>query len=85
MADTQVMLASSRKHLQRNGKWGEHIEGLINRANKRIDILRNIKGRLDRRSLEKLYMAYVRPILENGSSVWITATQKKAKSSKAFN
>ena len=71
---TQVKEVVSHKHLgvnlQRNARWSNHIQEIISRGNKRIDILRSLQHRLDRRSLEKLYISYIRPILEYCNIVW---------------
>jgi hypothetical protein len=36
----------------------------------RILVLRMMKHKLDRKSLEKLYIGFIRPILEYGGIVW---------------
>ena len=81
MANTAINPSPSHKHLgiilQSSGKWAEHIGNLICRAKRRIDILRSLKWKLDRKSLGKLYIAYVRPILENGNSVWVNCTKQE--------
>ena len=64
--------------MQSNGKWGEHIDAMLNKANKRLDILRSLKWRLDRRSLIKLYISYIRPVLENSGSVWQNCTAQES-------
>ena len=61
--------------LQQNGKWTEHLREVITRAKKRVDILRSFTHRLSRHSLQKLYMSFIRPILEYGSTVWDNCSQ----------
>jgi hypothetical protein len=82
MANTPVLPAPEHKHLgiilQSNGKWNSQIEDLVCRASRRIDVLRSLKWRLDRKSLNKLYATYVRPILESGSCVWINCTKAES-------
>jgi hypothetical protein len=56
--------------LQHNLKWNMHIDDITSKCTRRIDILRGLKYRLDRKCLETLYTAYIRPILEYASSVW---------------
>ena len=60
--------------LQSDGKWREHIHQITRKASKRLDILRSFRHTMDRKSLEKLYISYVRPILEYSSSVWANCT-----------
>ena len=49
--------------LQQNAKWNIHITDITNKAKKKLDILRGLIYKLDRRSLEKLYLCYIRPTL----------------------
>jgi hypothetical protein len=69
-----IEIVNSHKHLgvtlQMNGRWTEHIDQTTRRANKRLDIIRSFNKSMDRRSMEKLYISYVRPILEYGGTVW---------------
>jgi hypothetical protein len=79
MSNTEVHQVPAHKHLgvtlQNNTKWSIHIDDLVCRASKRIDILRGLMWKVDRRSLNKLYMTYVRPILEIGGCVWVNCTK----------
>ena len=84
MNGTQIKDASTHTHLgitlQFNAKWNNHINATIEKNYKKIDILRSLKFKLDRKTLELLYMTFIRPSLEYGSSVWtnITKEQKNA-------
>ena len=53
-----------------NLTWTKHISDICIKAGKRVDILANLKYRLDRKTLEILYSSYIRPILEYGDVVW---------------
>ena len=57
-------------HLDSNSKWNTHIAEILAKAGRRVDILRGLKYKLDRRSLEILYTSFIRPILEYAQSVW---------------
>jgi hypothetical protein len=61
--------------LQSDLNWQAHINSICKKANKRIDILSCLKYRLDRRSLETIYISYIRPILEYGSNIWDNCTK----------
>ena len=52
-----------------DASWKSHLSTIIARASKRIDMLRALKFKLDRSSLEKMYFAYIRPIFEYASVV----------------
>ena len=50
--------------------WNKHIDDIIAKANQRLGILRSLKFKLDRLSLERIYLSLIRPILEYGDIVW---------------
>jgi hypothetical protein len=54
--------------------WNEHIIEISAKANKRLGVLRSLKHKLDRHSLEKIYLGFIRPILEYGDVIWDTPT-----------
>lgn len=64
----------SHKHLglilSNNCSWKEHIVYTIERAKVRLNLLRALKYKLKREALEKIYISFVRPLLEYSSSVW---------------
>lgn len=64
----------NHKHLgltiQNDLKWNSHIENICTTGHKRLDILSHLKYKLDRRSLEILYLSFIRPILEYACVVW---------------
>ena len=51
---------------------------MIRKATRRVDILRNLKLKLDRRSLEKLYTSFIRPLLEYRDIVWGNCTKEES-------
>ena len=53
--------------------WKNHLSTIIARASKRIYMLRALKFKLVRSSLEKMYFAYIRPIFEYASVLWDSA------------
>ena len=65
--------------LQSNSKWNNHIQIMTEKNYKKIDILRHLKYKFDRRTLELLYMTFIRPALEYGSSVWTNITKDQQK------
>ena len=50
--------------------WNKHIENLATTAGKCLDILNALKYKLDRVTLEKLYVAFIRSKLEYSNIVW---------------
>jgi hypothetical protein len=51
-------------------KLTKHIDSLIKRTSKQLNVLRKLKYRLKREYLENIYFSFIRPILENSSEVW---------------
>ena len=64
----------SHKHLGltflKTCSWDEHIVNISEKACTRVNLLKALKFRVSRKSLEKMYFAYVRPLLEYSDTVW---------------
>lgn len=73
---------SKHKHLglnlSSNAKWADHIQDIYARACKRINIMRYLKNKIDRQSLEKLYIGFIRPILEYGNIIWDNCSKEQS-------
>ena len=69
----------SHKHLglflSNDGKWHEHINYITSKAWSRIYVMRKLKFLLDRRSLETIYVSFIRPLLEYADVVWDNCTR----------
>jgi hypothetical protein len=50
--------------------WGTHITEVVDKANRRLGILRSLKYKLSRLALERIYKSFIRPILEYGAIIW---------------
>ena len=76
MKETRIKEVTEHKHLgiilQQNGKWKQHMEEMGIKAKKKIDVLRlrSLMTRINRKSLQKLYLTYIRPCLEYGATIW---------------
>ena len=74
MGNTDVKEVTQHKHLgltiSKDLKWNCHINQVSEKAWKRIGSLRRKKFILDRRTLNKLYITYIRPLLEYGDIIW---------------
>jgi hypothetical protein len=53
-----------------NRSWEKHIDTIAEKAYKRINILRKFKFILDRKTLEKIYLTFVRPLLAYANVIW---------------
>ena len=88
MNDQQVLEVDCHKHLglylSNNGSWHQQINFILGRAWCRINIMRKLKFKLDRKSLELIYTAFIRPLLEYGDVIWdIVLSMKKMKLKKS--
>ena len=70
---------TSHKHLglifSNDCNWHEHIDYVKTKAWFRINIMRKLKFQLDRKSLETIYILFIRPLLEYANVVWDNCTQ----------
>ena len=55
--------------------WHDHLEYITSKAWTRINIMRKLKFKLDRKSLQIIYFTFVRPILEYADVIWNNCTQ----------
>ena len=78
MNNFQINSVTEHKHLgliiSDDGTWHNHIYLITKKAFARADILRKFKHILDRKTSEKIYFTFVRPILEYADVVWDNAT-----------
>ena len=52
------------------GDWTSHLRNIYDRGCKRIDMFRGLKMKLDRQTLNTIYLSFIRPIFEYASVVW---------------
>ena len=81
MQDQQVAEVTSHKHLglhlSNDCTWHNQIEFIKEKAWVRLNLMRKFKYELDRRSLEIIYISFIRPILEYGDVVWSNCNQQE--------
>ena len=62
------------KHLgvtfSHNLSWSTHVDNLYKTASKSLNILHKLMHKLDRKTLETIYLTFIRPKLEYASPVW---------------
>ena len=77
--NTNVTFVNHHKHLgltlSCDGKWHEHVNNIISSASKVLGMMRKIKFTINRKALGQIYVSFLRPILEYGSTVWDSCTQ----------
>jgi hypothetical protein len=76
--DTQISEVTSHKHLgvylSNDCSWHSHIDYIKSKAWIRINIMRKLKYVLDRKSLEIIYLCFIRPLLEYADIIWDNCT-----------
>ena len=60
-----------------NSSWKPHIFNVYERASKRANMLKGLKFKLRRNTLERLYKSLVRPVLEYADVVWDGCTESE--------
>ena len=79
MSNIEIPSIASHKllgfFLSNDGSWDIHINKSIEKAWKRIGVLRHLKKRLDRLSLQTIYFSFIRSILEYGDVIWDNLSQ----------
>ena len=55
--------------------WHNHINYIKEKAWHRLNIMRKLKFKLDRKSLETIYLTFIRPLLEYGDVIFDNCTQ----------
>ena len=51
-------------------RWTDHVNEIVAKTSKLINIMKGLKFTLDRLTLETIYISFIRPILEYGSPIW---------------
>ena len=71
---TRIQETNCHKHLginlSKDCSWSEHIEYITKIIWQRLNMLRLLKFKLKRSSLEKIYNSFVRPLMVYSDSVW---------------
>jgi hypothetical protein len=74
MNGTTIKRVLSHKHLgvtiSCDLSWKAHIDDIADKATRRLGVLRKLKYKLDRLSLERMYMGFIRPLMEYADVVW---------------
>ena len=77
--DNQIIEeVSSHKYLgiflSNDCSWHKHIDNVKEKAWVRINVMRRLKFRLNRKSLETIYFSFIRPLLEYADVIWDNCT-----------
>ena len=64
-------------YLSQRCDWQKHIDFIEEKAWSRINLLRMLKFTINRKSLETIYFAYIRSLLEYADVLWDNCTQQQ--------
>ena len=80
--DVPIQETTTHKHLgilfSKRLDWQSHIDYIQQKAWSRMNLLRSLKFVLDRKSLQKIYFTFIRPILEYADVVWDNCTEQQS-------
>ena len=81
MQNQQIQEVEFHKHLgvylSSDCSWHQHIDYIKQKAWTRLNIMRKLKFDLDRKSLETIYISFIRPILEYADVIWDNCSQQE--------
>ena len=71
---------STHKHFglvfQNNFKWASHIDIFFKSCSKKLDLMRSLMYKSDQKSLETIYISFVRSQLDYGSIIYLNSHAK---------
>ncbi|MEW8546433.1 MAG: reverse transcriptase domain-containing protein, partial [Candidatus Thiodiazotropha sp.] len=83
MNNIQLNESETHKHLgitlSRSCTWSSHIDNIAEKAWFRLNLMRGLKFKISRKSLEQMYISFIRPLLEYCDSVWDNASSESKK------
>ena len=81
MLNEQIKEVPFHKHLgiylSTDCSWHKHIDYIKGMAWVRMNVMQKFKYTLDRKSLETIYTAFIRPLLEYADVIWDYCTQQE--------
>ena len=70
----EIKSVQEHKHLgivlSHNLRWNAHIDDIVNRCSKKVNMMKAFKYELDRKSLETIYLSFIRPTIEYGDILY---------------
>ena len=89
MNNTQINETQTHKHLgitfSSSCLWPDHIGTICEKAWIRLTLMRALKFRVSRNSLERKYVSFIRPLLEYCDSVWDDSSSEMKKTLDAIH
>lgn len=77
-----ITIQNNHVHLglnfQSDANWKLHIQGIYEKACSRLNMLRMLKHTLCRDALIKIYLSFIRPVLEYGDVIWDNCNDRES-------
>ena len=74
MNNHPITKITAHKHLgvilNSRGNWTDHVNYIIENVNKKINMLKGVKYKINRKCLEIMYKSFIRPSLEYADIIW---------------
>ena len=64
--------------LRQDLRWSDHINAIVSKASKQLNIMKSLQFILDRKTLETIYFSFIRPLMEYGCVIWDGCTQAES-------
>ena len=78
MHNTPIPFVESHKHLgvllSNDGSWHLQLESIKSKAWSRVNNMKRLRYLLDRKSLEIIYISFIRPVIEYSDVIWDNCT-----------
>ena len=82
--DEVVEFVSYHKHLgitfDSDGKFHSHIENIVQSVSNRLSVMRKLKYILTRNTLSRIYLTFIRPLMEYACELWDGCSQRESDS-----
>ncbi len=86
--DTVLENVQKHKHLgvivNKRLDWSDHINAILSNASKMLDVTRKLKYRLDRATIDTIYLSFIRPKLEYACQIWDDCYDRDANKLESF-
>ena len=83
MDDVILTESDTHKHLgitfSASCTWSNHIQNITRKAMTRLNLMRTLKFKVSRTALERIYISFIRPLLEYSDSVWDNCSNEAKK------
>ena len=85
-----VVLADIDNHkhlgltLSKDMTWSAHVTNILKSVSPMADVLKSLKYKVDRKSLETIYFSFIRPKLEYGSYIWDNCSKQDTEQLEKF-